>query len=86
MEIGGSPSQNSAAFSRTFLIGLENGGSAPPTMALRIGLHNLPTAPKDHSAQNNLSTPNTIYMPKAAAVSRFYAAVLHWDRNYGTGR
>ena len=38
MEIGGSPSQNSAAFSRTFLIGLENGGSAPPTMALRIGL------------------------------------------------
>ena len=41
MVIGGSPSQNSAAFSRTFLIGLENGGSAPPSGGLRLGQEKL---------------------------------------------
>jgi hypothetical protein len=36
------------------------------TSAVRLA--HLPTKPKDHSAQNNLSTPNTIYMPKAVLV------------------
>ena len=36
------------------------------TSAVRLA--RLPTEPKDHSAQNNLNTPNTIYMPKAAIV------------------
>ena len=38
------------------------------TSAVRLA--HLPTAPKDHSAQNALTTPNTIYMPKAATVRR----------------
>jgi hypothetical protein len=46
--------------------GPETQKSTIVTSAVRLA--HLPTAPKDHSAQNNLSTPNTIYMPKAAMV------------------
>ena len=47
---------------------------------MRLGLRNLPTAPKDHSAQNNLNTPNTIYMPKA------HPSVASAPRYYRSGR
>ena len=33
-----------------------------------VRLAHLPLQPKDYSVQNNLNTPNTIYVPKAIKV------------------
>ena len=62
---------------------LSNVHGASVTSAVRLA--RLPTEAKDHSAQNVLSTPNTIYMPKAAPV-RFTGRTTASRRSPVAGR